>query len=87
MLKEKEKMVRIQTKGMITIPVEFRNKLNITENSIMKAEIKDQKIVLSKVTSDTDMFEMYNDKQITQWLKADQLDAKTAKSLKKLLGK
>lgn len=87
MLKEKEKMVRIQTKGMITIPVEFRNKLNITENSIMKAEIKDQKIVLSKVTSDTDMFEMYNDQQITQWLKADQLDAKTAKSLKKLLGK
>ncbi|MBI5753547.1 AbrB/MazE/SpoVT family DNA-binding domain-containing protein [Candidatus Peregrinibacteria bacterium] len=79
------KIVRPQAKGMITIPVEFREKLAIDENSLLEASMMDNGVMFTKINYNKQEPEVYSDKQIKKWLKKDTLDLKTAKKLKILL--
>lgn len=81
------KLVKTQTKGMVTIPREFRQKLGIDENSLLEAKLVDNGVMFVKITysSQNPQPELYSDAQISQFLKEDKLDGKTVKKLKKLL--
>lgn len=81
------KIVRPQTKGMITIPIEFREKLAIDENSLLEASMTDNGVLFTKINYEKEKKkpEIYSEKQIKRWLKEDALDEKTAKKLKSLL--
>jgi bifunctional DNA-binding transcriptional regulator/antitoxin component of YhaV-PrlF toxin-antitoxin module len=79
------KVVKTQSKGMVTIPVEYREKLGIEANSLLKAELTDNGVMFVKINYEPEKNEIYTDKQIKEWMKEDKLDAQTAKKLKKLL--
>lgn len=79
------KIVRPQAKGMITIPIEFREKLSIDENSLFEVTITANGVLFTKINIDRKEPEIYSDEQIKSWLKEDALDLKTAKKLKNLL--
>lgn len=94
MNKTREKLVKIQTKGMVTIPAEFREALDIDERSILQATMMDGGVFFIKMTyqpasekDENNSTELYSDAQIKTWLKEDKLDAKTAAKLKKILTK
>lgn len=80
-MSQSTKLVKTQTKGMVTIPKEFRVQLGIESNSVLEAKLVDDGVLFTKPQS----AEIYTDKQISEWMKTDALDAKTAKKLKKLL--
>ena len=78
------KVVKTQSKGMVTIPVEYREKLGIDANSLLKVELIDNGVMFMKINYELEETEIYSDAQIKKWMKADKLDAGTAKKLKKL---
>lgn len=79
------KVIRAQTKGMITIPIEFRQKLGIETNSLLEAKLIDDGLMLIKMNYPKSNTELYSDEEIKTWLKDDQIDQPTAKKLAKLL--
>lgn len=79
------KIVKTQSKGMVTIPVEFRQKLNISENSLLEAKLLDNGIAFIKLDYRPETYEIYSDKEIKTWLKEDKIDKKTAKKIDKLI--
>lgn len=80
------KIVKPQSKGMVTIPVEFREKLGIDSNSLLEVKMIDNGVTFIKINYKSQQeVEIYSDKQIKRWLKNDKLDAKTVKRLEKLL--
>lgn len=79
------KFVTTQSKGLITIPLEFRKKLGIEAKTLLEIKIKDDQLVLKKIDPNKNPEpEVYDEKQIQQWMKDDKLDKKTAQKLKKL---
>ncbi len=83
----KAKLVRPQSKGMVTIPSEFRRQLGIDENSLLEVKLVDSGVLFVKVSAPNEEIELYSNEQIDEWLKEDQLDAKTAQKVKRLLKK
>lgn len=83
----KIKLVRPQSKGMVTIPTEFRRKLGIDENSLLEVKIVDRGVFFVKVPAPNEDIELYSDEQIAEWLKEDRLDTETAQKVKRLLKK
>ena len=81
------KVVKTQSKGMVTIPIEYREKLGIEANSLLKAELVDNGVMFVKINYEPEESEIYSDKKIKEWMKTDKLDAETAKKLKKLFKK
>lgn len=79
------KVVRTQSKGMVTIPIEFREKLGIDPNSLLEVRLMDNGVMFVKLEMTSREPEIYSDQQIKQWVKTDQMDSKTVKKLKKLL--
>ncbi len=79
------KIVKTQSKGMVTIPVEFRHKLNISENSLLEVKLLDNGIAFIKLDYMPENYEIYSDREIKMWLKEDKIDKKTAKKLDKLI--
>lgn len=79
------KVVRTQSKGMVTIPAPFRAKLGIDAESLLEARLVDEGVLFVKLALQPQKTEIYSDKQIEEWMKSDKLDKKTAAKLKKLL--
>lgn len=80
------KIVRPQSKGMVTIPIEFREKLGIDSDSLLEVKLIDNGVAFIRIDYKPQQNpEAYSDKQIKKWLKDDKLDAKTVKKLEKLL--
>jgi bifunctional DNA-binding transcriptional regulator/antitoxin component of YhaV-PrlF toxin-antitoxin module len=81
------KVVRTQAKGMVTIPVEFREKLGIAEDSLLQAELTNKGVLFVKLEYPNSDTAFYSDKEIEEWLEDDKLDAKSVKKLELLLKK
>ena len=81
------KVVRTQAKGMVTIPVEFRERLGITENSLLQAELTSKGVLFVKLETANKVTEFCSDAEITEWMKEDQMSAKAVKKLQQLLKK
>lgn len=81
------KIVRPQSKGMVTIPASFRSKLGIDENSLLEARLTKNGVEFIRINilKTKKAPELYNDAQVKKWLKDDAIDAKTALKLSKLL--
>lgn len=79
------KIVRTQAKGMVTIPVEFRERLGITEDSLLQAALTSKGVLFIKLDISNNPPEFYSDTEIEEWMKADKLDSKSAKKIRQLL--
>ena len=83
-MQTQEKMVRTQEKGLVTIPIEFRERLGIEKNSLLQAKLTKDGVLFVKVT--TKVEKLYSDEDIKKWMQEDRLDGKTLKKLDQLLG-
>ena len=81
------KVVRTQAKGMVTIPVEFREKLGISEDSLLQAELTSKGVLFVKLEYPNTETAFYTDKEVEEWIADDRLDAKSIKKLEQLLKK
>jgi len=91
-LAEKEKfmtkLVKPLSRGQITIPIEFRRKLGIEDNTVLNLTLKGNKIEITpavvREVGEEELRE-YTDEEISQFLQEDKIDQKTARAVKKLL--
>lgn len=82
------KIVKPLSRGQITIPVEFRKKLGIDNNTILSLALKGKKIEITPaIVREVDEEELreYTDKEISQFLQDDKIDQETARTVKRLL--
>ncbi|MDP2642395.1 MAG: AbrB/MazE/SpoVT family DNA-binding domain-containing protein [Candidatus Peregrinibacteria bacterium] len=77
------KVVKTQSKGMVTIPVEYRESLGVNENTLFEVKLIDNGVVFTKVNMKAED-EIYSGKQIQKWMRENKLDAGTVKKLRKL---
>lgn len=83
------RLIRPLPKGQITIPIDFRRKLGIGEDTILRGTLKKGKIELSPIqpVEDRKQLREYSDSQIRQFLKDDRIDSRTANKVRRLLEK
>mgnify|MGYP001559891256 CR=1 FL=1 len=80
-------LVRIQPKGLITLPKKIRDQLNLSENSHLRISVQGGKVVLDPLQARSFPIRIYTDAEIDQFLKDDKLDPELAKKLDQKFGK
>lgn len=83
-----KKVVKPQIKGMVTIPRPFRETLGITPETPLLVELKNNGVFITKfipVSAPQLKPSLYSEREIREMVKADKIDPKTVKKLKKLL--
>ena len=81
------RLVKPYSKGQITIPADFREKLGIDENSILQLELKGSKIEITPLRTVEDMLiREFDSSEIDSFLEEDKIDLDTAKRVRDLLG-
>jgi len=75
-----EELVKVQPKGLITIPKKLRKELNITEETIVKIKREGQKLTMEPIRTITYPVRSYTKEEIKQFLA---FDAAQTKELKK----
>ncbi|HID85930.1 MAG TPA: hypothetical protein EYP55_00955 [Anaerolineae bacterium] len=87
--KELTKVVKPLAKGQITIPVEFRRRLNIGSDTFLQLTLKGGKIEivpLRLVPEGEALLREYTDEEIQRFLEEDRLDPETLAKVRQLLG-
>ncbi len=81
------KLVRPLAKGQITLPIEFRRRLNIDDQTILSLTLKGRQIeiVPLRATPAQEDLREYTRDDIDRFLKEDRLDRITAAKLRRLL--
>jgi len=87
--KKLKRLVKPLSKGQITIPIDFRRELGISEDTMLNLTLKDGKIEISPLRSlgREQASREFSDAEIRQFLKEDRIDTKTADRVRRLLGK
>jgi len=87
-----EKLTRIVkplAKGQITIPVEFRQRLNIGADTFLQLTLREGKIEITPLRlmpAEEAPLREYTDEEIQRFLEEDRLDAETLAKVRRLLG-
>ena len=86
--KSMTKILKPLSRGRITIPLEFRQKLKIGEGALLNLTLKDNKIYITPFTlnnnSEKDI-RNYTNKEIAEFLDEDKIDQQTADIVRELL--
>lgn len=74
-------------KGQITIPVRFREKLNIDKNTVLRVRLQQGGLLIEPMRMDwkEKYIREYTDEEIKEFIKTDRLDKKTLKKIQKYL--
>ncbi len=86
--KELTGVVKPLAKGQITIPVEFRRRLNIGADTFLQLTLKGEKIEiipLRLVPKGEPLLREYTDEEIQRFLEEDELDPETLAKVRNLL--
>jgi AbrB family looped-hinge helix DNA binding protein len=75
-----EEIVKLQPKGLITIPKKFRELLDLEENGLVKVRIEKDRLVIEPIIVLPYKVRSYTNKEIEEFFK---LDNKQSKELKK----
>ena len=82
------RIIKPLPRGQITIPIEFRKKLGIDEDTFLNLALKGNRIEITPVTiresSDEDL-RNYTNEEIAEFLSEDKIDQKTADIVRELL--
>jgi len=83
------KLVRPLAKGQITLPIEFRRRLQIDEGTILNLTLKGGRIeiVPLRPVPQEESLRDYSADEIERFLEEDRLDANTAAKIRRLLGR
>ena len=82
------RIIKPLPRGQITIPIEFRKKLGIDEDTFLNLALKGNKIEITPViireSNDEDLRD-YTNEEIAEFLSEDKIDQKTADIVRELL--
>lgn len=79
-----EEIVRLQQKGLITIPKKFRIQLNIAENDLLRLKNEKGRIILEPLRTLPYPVRSYTLKEINEFIALDALETQTLKKKKML---
>lgn len=83
-IKPQETWIKVLSKGVITIPKEFREQLGLEEGDVAKAKVEGDKLVIqSRKVAQYSEYRMFSKKQIDEWVKEDELPEPLATQTKK----
>ena len=79
--------IKLYARGQITIPVEFRKRLGINEETILKLELKGPKIEITplRVLDKEQPLREYGFDEVDAFLVEDEIDEETAAKVRRLL--
>lgn len=82
-----QQIIQPLDKGQITIPIEFRKRLGIDKNTLLKVSLQKNSLIIEPLNVDwkEKYIREFTDGEIEQFVKDDKLDRKTVQKLKKLL--
>ena len=80
------RLVKPYAKGQITIPAEFRKRLGIDENTLLRLKLKGSMIEITpvRIVEEGRWLREYSDDEIEAFLEEDKIDASTAAKVRKL---
>ena len=78
------KVVKLLSKGQVTIPVEFRRKLRIASGTLLDVSLEENQIILEPIHQDEDSLREYADEEISRFLSEDKLSADVAYHVREL---
>ena len=83
------RLVRLQAKGQLTLPAQFRRRLNVDEDTILRITLRGDGITITPLRSErTDPpLREFSQADITRFLREDRLDRATAAQVQRLLGR
>jgi AbrB family looped-hinge helix DNA binding protein len=86
-LKDPTRFVKPYAKGQVTIPVEFRQRLGIDENTILRMELKGSRIEITplRVVDDQRLTRNYSPREVETFLEEDKISEETARKVRELL--
>ena len=76
MLTQEEQIVKVQEKGLITIPIAFRVALGLKKNSFVKISKKNGKLILEPVSMLSYPIRSYTNKEVDEFVKLDKKESK-----------
>lgn len=79
-----EDIIKIQPKGLITIPKKFREEIGLDENSLARVKKEGRRLIIEPVTVISYPLREYSKEEIEQFIKDDRLSPKLLKKLSKL---
>ena len=79
-MQTKGRIVRVQSKGLITIPKDYREEIGLEESDFVRVRKKAQQIIIEPVRVLPYPVRSYTKKELDEFLK---LDEKESKKLKK----
>lgn len=74
-----EDIIKIQPKGLLTIPKKIRNKVGIDENSLVRIKEEKGRVVIEPIYTLPYPVRSYTEEDIKEFLRLDQKEAKTLK--------
>jgi AbrB family looped-hinge helix DNA binding protein len=77
--------ISVSQRGQITLPVEVRRSLRITEGGVVTLELRNGEVVI-RPAAITEI-EVYSDEDIALWDKEDRLDAEGRKRIQRKLSR
>jgi bifunctional DNA-binding transcriptional regulator/antitoxin component of YhaV-PrlF toxin-antitoxin module len=88
-LKPRTKLVRPLSRGQITLPIEFRRRLKIDADTILKVTLKGDRveIVPLRPMPQEETLRDFSRDEIARFLKEDRIDRATAAKVRRLLGR
>jgi bifunctional DNA-binding transcriptional regulator/antitoxin component of YhaV-PrlF toxin-antitoxin module len=75
MLTQREEIIKVQEKGLITIPIAFRKSLGLTKDSFAKIYKKNGKLVLEPVRILSYPVRSYTNEEIDEFVKLDEKES------------
>ena len=72
-------IVKIQPKGLLTIPIKFRKALSLEENNLVRAEIDKGRLIIEPLRTLPYPVRSYTEKELKNFLKKDLKDSKELK--------
>lgn len=85
---KKSRLVKLNQRGQITIPADYREHLGIDEDSLFQLRLKGPTIEMTplRIVDPDGLVRQYDATEIEAFLEEDKLDKETAAKARKLLG-
>lgn len=75
-MKIQEEIVKVQTKGLVTIPKNFRDELGFEENGLARMKKEKGRIILEPVRTLPYPVRSYSDRQVQDFIEEDKKQTK-----------
>ena len=84
-VKARRKVVKVLPKGQITIPVEFRDALDIAAETLLSISLVGDHLEVTPLRQGEETLRRYTEEEVSRFVEEDKLDPQTAQRVRELL--